>query len=305
MAKILVTGGAGFIGSNLADALIEKGHEVAIVDDLSTGQEQNINPKAGFHKIDISDYESLSEVFDKIKPEAIFHLAAQINVRKSVENPSRDVEVNVKGTVNLLDLAVKHNVKHFLFSSTGGAIYGDQAQRPTPETEEANPQSPYGINKLTSEKYIHFFARNYGIKFTILRYANVYGPRQNPLAGAGVVAIYAYKMLKDEPMTMFGDGEQTRDYVFVLDVVNANISAFEKSATGIFNIGTGQETSLNEIVSALEQITGKKANIEHLPANKSEQLNSCLDISKAQDELGLETTKLGDGIKQLISSMKK
>lgn len=306
MGKILVTGGAGFIGSNLVDAMIEKGHSVAIVDDLSTGQEANINPKADFHKVDISDYDSLAKALETVKPEAIFHMAAQINVRKSVENPVRDVEVNIKGTVNLLDLAARHNVGHFIFSSTGGAIYGDKAQRPTPEKEESNPQTPYGINKLASEKYIQFFSREHGIKYTILRYANVYGPRQNPLAGAGVVSIFAYKMLKQEPMTMFGDGSQTRDYVFVRDVVKANISALEKGTNGIFNIGTGQETSLNDIVSALEKVTGTKADIKHLPANPSEQLNSCLDISKAQSELDLnEITNLEDGIKELIAFLEE
>lgn len=306
MSKILVTGGAGFIGSNLADELIEKGYDVAIVDDLSTGQEENINPKADFHKVDISDYEALSQAIGEIKPEVIFHLAAQVNVRKSVENPVRDVAVNVGGTVNLLDLATKHKVKHFIFSSTGGAIYGDKAQRPTPETEEANPQSPYGINKLASEKFVQFFAHEHGIKFTILRYANVYGPRQNPLGGAGVVAIYAYKMIKGEPMTMFGDGSQTRDYVFVSDVVNANVSAFEKSVTGVFNIGTGKETSLNDIVLALEKVTGNKADIEHIPANPSEQLNSCLDISKAQSELDWNAqVDLENGITQLTQFFKE
>jgi len=305
MAKILVTGAAGFIASHIADALIAKNHEVAIIDDLSNGREENINPEAIFFKIDISDEAEVKSVFDKFSPEIIFHLAAQANVRKSIENPEHDKEVNVTGTLNLLKNAARVGTKHFIFSSTGGAVYGDDAPRPTPETAEAKPASPYGQHKLESEQNIQRSAEENGFKATILRYANVYGPRQYPKGGAGVIAIFAQKIISNEPLTMFGSGNQTRDYVFVKDVVNANLKAFEGEIKGIFNIGTGVETPLNAIVENLEKICDKKVEVEHLPANPGELEASCLDVSKAKSELGWSAeVSLEKGLSETVESLK-
>lgn len=304
--KILVTGGAGFIGSNLADVLIKKNHEVAIIDDLSNGYKENVSPKAKFFKIDISNAEALRSAFDEFAPEVIFHLAAQANVRVSISDPTRDHEVNVIGTLNLLENAVRSHVKHIIFSSTGGAIYGDDAERPTPETAKAEPVSPYGQHKLQSEKNILRFACENGFKATILRYANVYGPRQNPKGGAGVIAIFADKMLTKKPLTVNGDGEQTRDYVFVKDVVNANVKAFENEIEGTFNIGTGRETSLNEIIASLQKICAVNTPAQYLPANSGELLASCLDVTKAKNELGWQVeVTLDEGLKQTVDYLKE
>lgn len=302
MSKILVTGGAGFIASHIVDALIEKNHEVAIVDDMSNGREENINLKAKFFKVDISNAEEVKKVFDEFAPEVIFHLAAQANVRKSIENPKRDKEVNVTGTLNLLENAARAKTKHFIFSSTGGAIYGEGAVRPTPETANPEPPSPYGQHKLESERNIIKIAKENAFKATILRYANVYGPRQNPNGESGVIAIFADTMLVHKPLKMFGTGEQTRDYVFVKDIVNANLKALESEIEGTFNIGTGEETSLNQIVDKLEKIFGKKVEVEHLPAIEGELMASCLDATLARQTLDWRVEyQIEEGLKQTIN----
>jgi UDP-glucose 4-epimerase len=300
--KILVTGGAGFIASHIVDALVSKNHEVAIIDDMSNGQEENINPKAKFFKVDISNAEDVKKVFDEFAPEVIFHLAAQANVRKSIENPERDREVNVIGTLNLLENAARAKTKHFIFSSTGGAIYGENAPRPTPETEEPKPVSPYGRHKLESEINIARFAKENGFKATILRYANVYGPKQNPRGEAGVIAIFADKMIANEPLSMFGSGDQTRDYVFVKDIVSANLKALESGIEGTFNIGTGKEISLKQIVESLERICGKTVEVEHLPAIEGELMASCLDASLARQTLDWKVEyQIEEGLEQTIN----
>lgn len=302
MSKILVTGGAGFIASHIVDALVEKNYEVAIIDDMSNGQEENINPKAKFFKVDISNAEDVNKVFDEFVPEVIFHLAAQANVRRSIENPERDREVNVVGTLNLLDNAAKAKTKHFIFSSTGGAIYGEDAPRPTPETEDPKPVSPYGKHKLESELNIAQMAEENGFIATILRYANVYGPRQNPRGEAGVIAIFADKIITNEPLSMFGTGDQTRDYVFVKDIVNANLKALESQKGGTYNIGTGRETSLKQIVEYLEKVCGKKVDVEHLPAIKGELMASCLDATLARQTLNWQVEyQIEEGLEQTIN----
>ena len=303
--KILVSGGAGFIGSNLADALIEKGHEVAIVDNLSTGTKENINKKAKFYEVDVTDKEALAKVFDEFTPDAIHHLAAQISVRHSTEDPAEDVHTNVIGTINLLSLAVKNSVKKFIYSSTGGAIYGDQAPKPTTEEAKEEPVSPYGIDKLFSEKYIHYFASLSKLQTVCLRYANVYGPRQNPHGEAGVVAIFAGKMLKDEPVTVNGTGEQTRDYVYVADVVAANLAALESESPGPFNIGTGKETSVNQIADYMKEISGCKSEIRHTEGKPGEQMYSSLSSAKAEKELGWSAKiEIKEGLEKTIDYFK-
>ncbi len=299
--KILVTGGAGFIGSNLADALVAENHEVAIVDNLSTGVKENINEKAKFYEVDITDRDALEKVFEEFKPEAIFHLAAQISVRHSTEDPAEDVKTNVIGTIDLLALAVKYGVKKFVYSSTGGAIYGDQAPRPTTEEAEEEPVSPYGIDKLFSEKYIHYFESLSDLKTVRLRYANVYGPRQNPHGEAGVVAIFTGKMLKNEPVSINGTGEQTRDYVFVSDVVAANMAALTAEGSGPYNVGTGVETSVNEIAEIMKEISGSSSEIGHAEAKPGEQMYSSLSTEKAKKELGWEPkVKIKEGLEKTI-----
>lgn len=301
----LVTGGAGFIGSNLSEELLKQEYKVVIVDNLSTGSKKNIPSKAKFFEIDITQKNKLEEVFKKNKPEAVFHLAAQASVQRSTEDPVLDVKTNVIGTINLLDLAKKYEAKHFIFSSTGGAIYGDDAPRPTPETAEANPLTPYGIDKLHAERFINFFSKNAPYKSNILRYANVYGPKQDPFGEAGVVAIFTAKMLASEPITINGDGEQTRDFIFVGDVVRANMAALESSQGGMYNIGSGKETSINKLVEYLRQITGSKSEAFYGPP-KIEQKNSCLSIERARLDLDFEPiTDMLSGLKQTVEFIKK
>lgn len=278
--KILVTGGAGFIGSNLADSFIREGHQVTIVDNLSTGLESNVNKKAKFFKVDIRSV-VMDKIFERTKPDVLCHHAAQIDVRKSTADPIFDAEVNIVGSLNLLNACVKHKVKKVIFASTGGAIYGEQDYFPADENHPADPLSPYGVAKLTIEKYLHFYRETYGIDFVSLRYANVYGPRQNPFGEAGVVAIFTERLLADKETIINGDGTQTRDFVFVDDVVESNLLALNYPKNDIFNIGTGKETDINCIFRLLKKITGSKQKEVHAPPKPGEQQRSVLDCSKA------------------------
>lgn len=277
--KILVSGGAGFIGSNLVDKLVELGHNVVVIDNLSTGKKENLNKKAVFYETDIINKPILEKIFEKERFEIVFHLAAQIDVRKSVEDSSKDAETNIIGSLNLLELSRKYRIKKFIFSSTGGAIYGD-CKIPTPENEKEMPFSPYGCAKLAVEKYIYYFNKVFGLDYVILRYANVYGPRQNSKGEAGVVAIFLAKMINNTNPEINGTGEQTRDFVFVDDVVEANILALSK-VSGVFNISTGKETSINEIFHKLNSLFDSKFSEKHAEAKKGEQEKSCLDNKKA------------------------
>ncbi len=277
--NILVTGGAGFIASHIADAYIKEGHTVTIIDDLSTGFRENVNPKAKFIEMDICSDE-IDDIFKKEKFEIVNHHAAQIDVRKSVASPLNDANINILGTLNILQNCVKHNIKKFIFASTGGAIYGEQEYFPADESHPTLPISPYGITKLTIEKYLYFFNIEHKLCYTILRYANVYGPRQNPFGEAGVVAIFTSKLLKDEQPVINGSGKQTRDYVFVEDVVKSNIIALSDEKNNIFNIGTSVETDVNEIYHNLLEITGKNFDEKHGPAAKGEQLRSVITSEK-------------------------
>jgi UDP-glucose 4-epimerase len=298
--KILVTGGAGFIGSHLADAFIAHGHQVTIIDNLVTGRRENVNAQAAFHQIDIGDA-GVAEIFARGQFDAVCHHAAQMDVRRSVADPRYDAEVNILGTLNLLQQCQNTGVKKFLFASTGGAIYGEQVRFPADEEHPTWPASPYGISKLACEKYIYFFAQNHGLRYVFLRYANVYGPRQNPHGEAGVVAIFCTRLLKGEPPTINGDGKQTRDYVYVGDVVRANLLALNYPENDYFNIGTGVETDVNMIFQRLNEAAGAGMPEHHGPAKEGEQLRSVLANDKARRLLDWQPkVSLADGLKETV-----
>ena len=303
--KILVTGGAGFIGSHVADAFIDQGHEVVIVDNLSMGRMENVNPRAKFVKMNIQDAE-IVELFEKEKFDVVNHHAAQMDVRLSVADPIFDANNNILGTINLLQAAVKNGVKKFMFISSGGAIYGEHDYFPADEEHPTRPLSPYGITKLTGEKYIHFYHHVYDLNFVILRYANIYGPRQSPTGEAGVVAIFSSRMLNGEQTTVNGDGLQTRDYVFVGDVVNANLKALDYDSNDYFNIATGIETDVNELFHQLNHLTNANAKDIHGPAQPGEQLRSVLNIQKAKKLLNwTPQVSVNEGLAQTVEFFKK
>jgi UDP-glucose 4-epimerase len=279
--NIIVTGGAGFIGSNVADRFIREGHKVAVIDNLCTGMESNVNRKAEFFKVDIRSA-VIDKIFERTKPDALCHHAAQIDVRKSTDDPIFDADVNILGSLNLLNACVKHKVKKVIFASTGGAIYGEQDYYPADEKHPANPLSPYGVTKLTIEKYLHFYRETHGLEYVSLRYANVYGPRQNPFGEAGVVAIFGERLLSGKKAVIYGDGKRTRDFVFVDDVVQANLLALDYPHSDIFNIGTGIETDINSIFGLLKRETGSRQKELHAPPRPGEQERSVLDHSKAR-----------------------
>ncbi len=302
--KILVTGGAGFIASQIADAFINEGHEVHILDNLSTGFEKNINPGARFIKSDISS-PAILEIFSKEKFDVVNHHAAQIDVRKSVNDPIFDATTNILGTINLLQASIKTGVKKFMFASTGGAVYGEQKYFPADENHPTNPVSPYGITKLTIEKYLFFYLNEYRLNHTILRYANVYGPRQNPFGEAGVVAIFINKLLKNENPIINGEGKQTRDYVFVEDVVKANVITLNSKSSDIYNVGTGIETSVNELFTKLNEFAGGKSTEKHGPAPKGEQLRSVITSEKLFREFNWNpSVTVDEGLKKTFHSFK-
>ncbi len=298
--KALVTGGAGFIGSHVADSLIEKGYAVVILDNLSSGKIENVNKKAIFVKASVND--DLTGLFEREKFDYVFHLAAQINVRTSIKEPREDACVNILGTLNILNNCAKYGVKKIIFSSTGGAIYGDNVKIPTSETEEQNPASPYGIAKLTIEKYLKFYKDIYGLDYAVLRYSNVYGPRQNFKGEAGVVAIFIDKILKNEPLIINGSGEQTRDYVFVKDVADANILALELSGT--FNVSTGKETNVNEISMKIKELMNSSLNEVHGIEIKGEIMRSCLDARKLIKEGWMPKYDLERGLMETVGWFK-
>ncbi len=285
--RVMVTGGAGFIGSHVADILINNGYDVALVDDLSTGNRKNINPKARFYEVDIKNTPFLEKVFEKEKPDFVVHQAAQVNVRKSVAEPVFDALSNIVGTLELLELCRDYKVKKFVYASSGGACYGEPEKIPCSEGHPIMPISHYGVSKHCAEHYVFLYSHMYGIDFNILRYANVYGPRQDPFGEAGVVAIFLNKIINREKPQIFGDGEQTRDYVYVSDVAKANLLALEKSTKSrIFNIGTGKETSVNQIYSMLKKASGTDIEAVSTPAVAGEVSRISLECSRAEKELG-------------------
>jgi UDP-glucose 4-epimerase len=283
--KIVVTGGAGFIGSHVVDAYVAAGHEVIIVDNLVTGKRENLNPKARFVELDIRDPKTAALIKDE-RPDVINHHAAQMDVRRSVADPIFDAQVNILGTIGLLEAARHAGTKKFLFVSSGGAAYGEQEQFPAPETHPTWPVSPYGVSKRSGELYCHFFMAEYGLPFVAFRYANVYGPRQDPHGEAGVVAIFSGKMLRGEPVTVNGDGKQTRDYVYVGDVARMSLLALQTDATGPVNIGTGIETDVNVLAERIRVAAASQSAITHGPAKGGEQRRSVIAPTRAAEVFG-------------------
>jgi UDP-glucose 4-epimerase len=307
--RALVTGGAGFIGSNLVDALAARDHEVTVVDDISTGKRENLDAAldagAELVEADIRDAAALRDVFGRARPKAVFHLAAQIDVRKSTADPAWDAGINVGGTINVLDAAREAGVRRVVNTSTGGAVYGEGQILPAPESHPVAPEAPYGQSKYAAEGYCELFRRLHGLSTVSLRYGNVYGPRQDPLGEAGVIAIFCGRLLARERPVVFGDGLQTRDYVHVDDVVAANIAAVDSSAVGAFNVGTGVETTVLQLVDALAPLAEASFEPDHRPPRPGEVQRIALDCSRAGEELGWESrVRLEDGLTQTLESVR-
>ncbi|MEE8401445.1 MAG: NAD-dependent epimerase/dehydratase family protein [Candidatus Hydrothermarchaeaceae archaeon] len=300
--KVLVTGGAGFIGSNIVDMLIAGGHAVCILDNLSSGKREHVNDSATFYEMDISD-----DVERSIKDEGIeciIHHAAQVQVRRSIEDPVLDARINILGSLNLLKSCP--DVKKFIFASSGGAIYGEPEYNPADESHPTSPLSPYGVSKLAFEKYLYTYGESYGLDYISLRYGNVYGPRQDPYGEAGVVAIFANRMLKGEPPTINGDGNQTRDFVYVEDVARANLCALKKSPKErVINIGTGIEASVNEIFGSIQKSLETDITPINGPVIKGEVEKICLDVSRAKKELDWQSEfSIESGIGKYLEYLK-
>jgi UDP-glucose 4-epimerase len=309
--RTLVTGGAGFIGSNVVDALIERGDEVTVIDNLSTGKRENLEDAlskgARLVEADFRDGEAMHDLVDETKPETIFHLGAQIDVRRSVADPAFDATVNVIGTINMLAAAQKAGVRRFINSSTGGAIYGEGRVIPAPETHPAEPEAGYGQSKWCAEGYCGLFQRLHGLSTVSLRYGNVYGPRQDPLGEAGVIAIFCGKLVDGGRPIVFGDGLQTRDYVYVGDVVSANLAAADSDAGGAFNVGLGVQSTVMDIVHLLGQLGGRDDfQAEHAPERPGEIMHIALDATRARQELGWEPkVQLEEGLKRTLASVQQ
>lgn len=302
--KILVTGGAGFIGSHLVDALIERGEEVVVVDNLSTGCRENVNPQTKLYELNIGD-QGLAEVFDLERPDIIYHHAAQIDLRRSVTEPLFDARENILGSLNVIVNSVQYRVTKFIYASSGGAIYGEPQSLPVDENHPINPVSQYGISKHTVEHYLHLYALQYGINYVVLRYANVYGARQNPFGEAGVVAIFARQMLEGKQPAIFGPGNKTRDYTHVSDVVAANLLAMERGINAICNIGTGVETSDQEIFDAVAEAIGYDDPPLYTSVRPGEIQRMCLDWSRAEQELSWRPKlSLMEGITKTVDYFK-
>jgi UDP-glucose 4-epimerase len=298
--KIAVTGGAGFIASQIADAYVAAGHEVIVIDNLITGKRVNVPRGAKFFEADIRAPE-IAEIFRSERPQVLSHHAAQLDVRKSVADPAFDADVNLLGTLNLLEAAREVQIERVIFASSGGAVYGEPSVFPAPESHPHRPISPYGITKSTGEHYLAFYHAVHGIPYTALRYSNVYGPRQDPHGEAGVVAIFANLLLQGEAPTIYGDGKQTRDYVYVGDVVRANLAALESDFVGPLNIGTGTETDVNELCERMRGITGCPHPAKHAPARAGEQQRSVIAIGLAREVLGWRPeVTLNEGLRRTI-----
>jgi UDP-glucose 4-epimerase len=303
--KILVTGGAGFIGSHIVDRLVQEGYEVVVVDNLSTGKRRNVNRAAKFYRTDIRSW-WLERVFRRERPVIVCHHAAQMDVRRSVRDPVFDAETNILGTLNVLRHTIKYGVRKVLFASSGGAVYGEPERLPVSEDHPVRPASPYGISKAVGDEYLRYFHDADGLEFVSLRYANVYGPRQDPYGEAGVVGIFTQKMLLGEQPIINGNGRQTRDFVYVDDVVEANVAALNKAAHGIYNVGTGKETSVNELFSLLSGLINPAIREVHGPAKKGEQQRIALDASKFHRELDWEPkVSLKDGLARTVESYRQ
>jgi len=283
--RVLVTGGAGFIGSTLVDRLLAEGFSVAVVDDLSNGRREYVNPEARFYKVGLAS-PKLAGILAKEKPSFVFHLAAHIDARVSVVDPIRDAETNIHGSLALLQACVKHDVKRFVFSSSGGAIYHDTKTFPTKETEAPSPLTPYGISKLSFEYYLNAARHHFGLEYAALRYANVYGPRQDQKGEGGVIGVFCKMLLDGKKPKIFGDGKQTRDFVYVDDVVEANVKALSAKKSGVWHVSTGKETSVNAVAAHIADAFGWKKGFGKGPTPEGDVRRSCLDASRAKRDLG-------------------
>lgn len=309
--RVLVTGGAGFIGSHVADRYLAEGCEVTVLDDLSSGKQEQVPEGASFVELELAD-EDLEGVFAEGRFDLVNHHAAQIDVRISVEDPVHDARTNVRGLLNLLERARKHGIRRFVFISSGGVVYGEPERIPTPEDHALLPESPYGVSKVAGELYLNYYARVHGLDYASLRYGNVYGPRQEPHGEAGVVAIFGLRMLEGEPITVFGDGTQERDYVYVGDIVDANWRASTLSlpehvdlTSRAWNIGTGRGTSVNELVDRISAVTGGRVERLQGPARAGELQRSVLDCGRAAEDLGWEPrVSMEEGLKMTVAHLK-
>ena len=303
--KVIVTGGAGFIGSHLVDLLLAEGHQVVVIDNLSTGKLRNLNPSATFHHSDIT-HQLVNDVFHREQPDFVFHMAAQVSVTESTKDPINDAAINVTGTLRLLEACRHNGVEKFIYSSTGGALYGDPEINHCAETTLVRPMSPYGLSKHLGEQYVKLYQRLYHLNYTILRYGNVYGPRQDPHGEAGVIAIFAQAMLEGRQPQIFGVGDQERDFVFVADVVQANLRAMEQGDGEAINIGTGESTSVNYIYQALRSIIQYRWEAEHRPQRPGEIYRISLECSKAARLLGWSPQiNLENGLQQTVEFFRK
>jgi UDP-glucose 4-epimerase len=303
--RILVTGGAGFIGSNLVDALIERGHVVGIVDSLVTGSRDNVNPKAEFFEADISDAAALARVMKAFAPQVVDHHAAQISVSLSARDPGADALTNVVGSLRVIEAARAAGVEHIVFASTGGALYGDPETVPADESATIAPLSPYGAAKASVETYLRMYHDSFGLAYTALRYANVFGPRQTPEGEAGVVAIFTARMLRGETPVIYGDGEQQRDFVYVGDVAQANVEAIERRLQGAYNVGTGVASSVNDVARELTIACGITGTIEYAPERPGEVRRVTLDASKLALATGWRAqVGLGEGLALTVAHHK-
>lgn len=284
--KILVTGAAGFVGSHVADAYVEAGHDVVVIDDLSRGKKENINPKCCFYPCDIRDRKSIESIFSAEKPVVVNHHAAQMDVRRGVREPIFDAQINILGGINLIESAVANGVKRFIYVGTAGAGYGEPNRMPVPEDYPINPITPYGISKHTIEHYLFTFHFLYGLDYVVLRYGNVYGPRQSSQGEAGVFAIFFEQMLGDIQPVIYGDGSKVRDYVYISDVVAANVAALERGTGEIFNISSGVQTTDQEVFDLARDLLGKSVQAKYIPRRPGEIDRICLDVSKAERLLG-------------------
>ena len=299
--RILVTGGAGFIGSNVVDRFIELGHEVAVFDDLSTGFREFVDPRAEFHLGDLADASAIDRCVRSFEPEIVTHLAAQMDVRKSVTDPLFDARVNVLGSIGLLQACTKHGVRKVVYASTGGALYGEGRQLPATEDHPVNPESPYGASKHTVEHYLYLWKLLHGLDYTVLRYPNVYGPRQNPHGEAGVNAIFIGLMLEGKRPRIFGDGNAVRDYLYVSDVVDANVTALERGSGEMLNLGTGVGTSVNDIIRELQAILEFREEAIFEPARAGEIQRIYLDASRARQVLDWSPqVSFSDGLRRTV-----
>jgi UDP-glucose 4-epimerase len=296
LVKTLVTGGAGFIASHLSDRLIELGHDVVIVDDLSKGKLENLPPQSKFYEMDIRD-NALAGVFSAERPEVVFHHAAHADVTRSVRDPQHDASVNILGSLNLMECCRTHNVRKFIYANTGGALYGQPKYIPADESHPIDPVAPYGVSKHVAEQYLFTYKSNHGLDYTSLRYPNVYGPRQDPHGEAGVVAIFALQLLTGRQPVIFGDGSKTRDYCYVGDIVQANILALESAVSGIYNLGRGIEVSDLQVFEAVREAVGSQTEPVFAAVRPGEVEHIALDASKAEKELGWQwKVDMTDGI---------